>query len=247
SLDWWVGAGDRWHLPSREMAVRQSRPDAVPVVETAMRIPGGDAVQRVYAVPGSSPEAGGLVVVEVENRSAVPVAVAFAVRPYNAEGLAVVGEIELADTAITVSVDGRPALLLPRPPAGVAGSTFAAGDCVHRVTAGQAAAGPLRVEDADGLGQAALVYALPHRGTVRVGMPLAPERRSRRIAAGPHRAADLSESDAARWPGPADVARGWQARLRRGLQLDLPDSRLGAAVDANRADPLLFHTGAGIP
>jgi len=246
SLDWWVGAADRWYLPSREIAVRQSRPEAVPVVETAMRIPGGDAVQRVYAVPGSSPDPGGLVVVEVENRSAVPVAVAFALRPYNAEGLAVVGEIELADTAITVSVDGRPALLLPRPPAGVAGSTFEAGDCVHRVTAGQAAPGPLRVEDADGLGQAAFVYPLPHRGTVRIGMPLAPERRSRRIAAGPHRAGDLAESDAARWPGPADVARGWQARLRRGLQLDLPDSRLGAAVDANRADLLLFHTGAGI-
>ena len=32
SLDWWVGAGDRWHLPSRDTAVRQSLPDPAPVV-----------------------------------------------------------------------------------------------------------------------------------------------------------------------------------------------------------------------
>ena len=25
SLDWWIGADDRWHLPSREIAVRQRR------------------------------------------------------------------------------------------------------------------------------------------------------------------------------------------------------------------------------
>ena len=43
SLDWWIGAEDRWHLPSREVAVRQSLAAGMPVVETALRIPGGDA------------------------------------------------------------------------------------------------------------------------------------------------------------------------------------------------------------
>jgi hypothetical protein len=54
------------------------------------------------------------------------------------------------------------------------------------------------------------------------------------------------EIDASRWPAPADIARGWEAQLRRGLRVELPDSRLQAAVDANRADLLLFHTGPGI-
>ncbi|HVW34252.1 MAG TPA: hypothetical protein VHL53_17075, partial [Acidimicrobiia bacterium] len=115
SLDWWIGAEDRWHLPSRETAVRQTLAGSTPVVETAMRIPGGDAVQRVCAVPApGGPE---VVVVEVENTSVVPVAVAFAVRPANPLGVAAVGRIEIEDTVVLV--DGCPALLLPRPPAGV--------------------------------------------------------------------------------------------------------------------------------
>src|SRR4051794_32423654 len=44
SLDWWIGGDDRWHFPSREAGVRQSLLGHGPVVETAMRVPGGDAV-----------------------------------------------------------------------------------------------------------------------------------------------------------------------------------------------------------
>jgi len=250
SLDWWVGAEDRWHLPSREAAVRQSLSGAVPVVQTALRIPGGDAVQRVYALPSSGSGAfGEVVVVEVENQSPVPVAVAFALRPYNPRGLAAVGRIDVEDT--TVVVDGRSALLLPRPPSGVAGSTLAGGDSVHEVTGGRAAPGTLVIDDPDGLGQAAFVYPLPPRGTVRVAMPLAPERRTGRIAPAPRRtpngpAPRAAGIDPARLAGPADVTRGWQAQLRRGLRVDLPDPRLQAAVEANRAYLLLFHTGDDI-
>ena len=238
SLDWWIGAEDRWHLPSREPAVRQSLAGGVPVVETAMRIPGGDAVQRVYALPGGRDGLGELVVVEVENQSPVPVAVAFALRPYNPEGLAALRRIDLEDRLALV--DGRPALLLPRPPAGATGSTFDAGDSVHEVMSGHAVPGRLTVDDPDGLGQAAFVYPLPHRGTVRVAMPLEHERRTR------HRSPAPAGIDAARLPAPADVTRGWQAQLRRGLRLQLPDTRLQSAVDANRAFLLLFHTGDGI-
>lgn len=74
TLDWFVAADDRWHVPSAETAVRQRLIDGTPVVETRLRIPQGDAVQRVYAVA----DHGGLTVVEVENDSALPIAVAFA-------------------------------------------------------------------------------------------------------------------------------------------------------------------------
>jgi hypothetical protein len=245
SLDWWVGAEDRWHLPSREAAVRQSLPGSVPVVETAMRIPGGDAVERVYALPASSLDGlGEVVVVEVENQSPVPVAIAFAVRPYNPDGLATVADIDLAET--TVLVDGRPGLLLPRPPAGVAGSTLDVGDCVDVVTSGQAVPGPVALEDPDGLAQAAFVYPLPPRGTIRVVMPLAHERRPRRAGPVLRRPTPLLPMDASRLAAAADVTRSWQAQLRRGLRVELPDPRLQAAVDANRAYLLLFHTGGGI-
>ena len=73
TLDWAVAADDRWHRPADEVAVRQSRPGGVPVFETRLRIPGGDAVQRVWSVA----DAGGLTLVEVTNDSPLAMAVAF--------------------------------------------------------------------------------------------------------------------------------------------------------------------------
>jgi hypothetical protein len=75
-LDWWVAAEDRWHTPSRELTCRQRLVNGVPVVETAIRVPGGDAVQTVYAVA----DGGGLAVVALENRSPAPIAVALSRR-----------------------------------------------------------------------------------------------------------------------------------------------------------------------
>jgi hypothetical protein len=72
-LDWYVAADDRWHVPGSEPAVRQRRLDGTPVTETRVRVPNGDVVQRIYSVA----DAGGCTVVEVENESTLPVAVAF--------------------------------------------------------------------------------------------------------------------------------------------------------------------------
>ncbi|HJR24371.1 MAG TPA: hypothetical protein VJ804_02785, partial [Acidimicrobiales bacterium] len=37
SLDWWIGAEDRWHVPADEVGVRQSLVGAAPVVESRLR------------------------------------------------------------------------------------------------------------------------------------------------------------------------------------------------------------------
>ena len=73
TLDWYVMAEDRWHVPSREPTVRQRRIDGTAVVETRLKIPGGDAVHRVFAAA----ESGGMTVVEVENESPQAIVVAF--------------------------------------------------------------------------------------------------------------------------------------------------------------------------
>lgn len=70
ALSWAIAADDRWHRPAEEAAVRQRRIDGTPVVETRVRVPGGDAVHRVWAT------ADGVTVVEVENESSMPFAVA---------------------------------------------------------------------------------------------------------------------------------------------------------------------------
>jgi hypothetical protein len=231
SLDWWIGADDRWHLPSREVAVRQRLLDASPVVETAMSIPAGDAVARAYAARRSSAEGGGeVVVVEVENRSRAPVALALAVRPYTPEGLTVIERIDL--TGSTVAVDGRPALVLPRVPARVAGSTLRGGDSAAVVTSGGAAErwrGPVR--DPAGLAQAAFVFPLAHGATFRAVIPLDAEP----VAAASTFPAVLPPAEA--------VAAGWRAQADRGMRLTLPDERLAEAVAANRRFLLLAHDG----
>ncbi|MBW3669262.1 MAG: hypothetical protein KY443_08630 [Actinobacteria bacterium] len=240
SLDWWIGADDRWHFPSREAGVRQQLVGSTPVVETLMRVPGGDAAQRVYAVPGAEE----LVIVEIENRSPVPFAVALAVRPYNPEGLAIVERIRLVDHAVTV--DGRPALLFPKPPARMAGSTFHDGDSAHVVTAGNAGSSlpdPLRCEV--GLAQAAFLFPLPHTAVLRVAVPLAAERRTRRKGVARRRVERLPELPAV-LPSSDTVVRGWAAQSARGMRLELPEGRLAEAVAANRRYMLLFHDGADI-
>jgi hypothetical protein len=72
-LRWFVAADDRWYRPSRETTVRQREISGVPVIETRIKVPGGDAVQRVYGVA----DFGGAIVVEIYNDSSLPFAVAF--------------------------------------------------------------------------------------------------------------------------------------------------------------------------
>lgn len=71
-LDWFVAADDRWHDPAMEGTVRQERRGGLPLIETRLRVPSGDVVQRVYGVVND----GLLIVVEFENQSTLPVAVA---------------------------------------------------------------------------------------------------------------------------------------------------------------------------
>ncbi|WP_420625942.1 hypothetical protein [Candidatus Poriferisodalis sp.] len=134
SLDWWVRAGEEWVLPSRAPAVRQRLVDGMPVVETVLRVGGGDVVHRVAAargaaiVPGDgasrsaaghsgrdtvgqSPAVPEVFVVEITNSTSAPVAVALAARPYN------LGAFEHVDAEIwewsnawaidEIAVDGR--------------------------------------------------------------------------------------------------------------------------------------------
>lgn len=73
-LGWFIAAEDRWHIPASEVATRQSVIEGTPVVETRVRVPQGDVIQRVWVASGR--EIGPAVVVEFENDSARAVAIA---------------------------------------------------------------------------------------------------------------------------------------------------------------------------
>lgn len=102
TLDWYVAADDRWHVPAQEPTVRQERLEGAPVVETRVRVPDGDVVQRVWAVSDMD----GTVVVEFENESPMPIAIALT-------GPSVVTERPPADVPIQgIELDGD-AIVLP--------------------------------------------------------------------------------------------------------------------------------------
>jgi hypothetical protein len=144
-LDWWIGAEDRWRVPSQEATVRQALVSGSPVVETRVRIPAGDAVHHAYATRGPSGQ--DAVVVEVRNDSAVPVAVALAVAPHDPDGR--VANVELRDTCLLV--DGAPVMWLSRAPGRVA----------------------LAPDDASGAPVVAmLLFPVAHRTSLRVALAL---------------------------------------------------------------------------
>ena len=101
-VEWWIGAEDRWHLApvERRGRVRQWLVDDMPVVATALRVPGGEVVHRAFGVRVGGRD---VVAIEVENTSPVPV------------GLALVGDVTLAREPAKVdhTPDGRRISIVP--------------------------------------------------------------------------------------------------------------------------------------
>jgi hypothetical protein len=221
-LDWWIGAEDRWHQPSREAAVRQQLVGASPVVETRVKVPSGDAVARCYGARGSAGE--DLVVVEVENASKVPVALALVVRAADGGGIDSVG----LDGRV-LRIDGQPVLHLARSPGRFAMSAQAdARDAGAVVLAGDAE--PVRaheVRDAGGDAQAVLLFPLAHTASLRTALALEP-------VAGP--------VDAAALPSAPQVASGWATHARAGARIEVPDRRWREALAASTRYLLLEPT-----
>lgn len=162
TVAWWVGAEDRWHRPSIEASTRDGRLGGAPVTETLVRVPGGDVAGRAGAGrPDGVTEPS--IVVEVENTTAVPVAVAWVIVSTEAvttgpEGMSVAGVGRLALTrpaAATIRAAGEDALFERMP----AGSSLPPDD---------RSAGDLPTDDlptgAD-TRAAALVVPLPHTAT----------------------------------------------------------------------------------
>ena len=227
SLDWWIGAEDRWHVPAREVAVRQGLLGASPVVETRVRVPSGDAVQRVYAARGPAGE--DALVVEVHNDTKVPFALALAVRPYGLDGGGQVDTVELDGT--TVRIDGAAAVVLPRSPGRIALSTAAAGDAAAAVFSGQAeAVRTAAVRCPDGLAHAALLFPLAHAATLRVVLPLSPG----------------SSVDPGLLPSADQVASGWGVQSRRGARFEVPNRALREAISASTRFLLLGSTDLSV-
>jgi hypothetical protein len=231
SIEWWIAGDDRWYLPAHEHTVRQSLHHNTPVVETRMRIKGGDVCLRTFAV--TVPSATGLrdvVVAEIENTTGVPCGAAFAVRPAGVVGDAPIGRVTI-DGGV-VRADGAPVLILPREPAGALAGRGADEDLADRARRGEATASSFAaVSCPDGAAEAVVVVPLAHRNTFRVVLPV-PE---------PDGTFDAAAHEYPAAVPPADnVARGWRTQVRDLARVRVADPRLQAVCDA--AAPWLSAT-----
>lgn len=215
-LDWWVGAEDRWHRASAEHAVRQALAEDEVTIETRLRVPGGDIVGRAT---GAASSGHGVCVLEFENETPVPVAVALIVQ------LPVPGYVEVYDD--TLSVDGVPVVRAGRSIA----RCLVTGD-PDALAAGLEAGDALPPAEldlpAEGR-QVALVFPLPHTAVLRTVVT---------AGTGSHLGApaDLPPVDA--------VARGWELHIERGAKVDLPDDRVLRVLAASRRHVLLGSAAA---
>ncbi len=231
--------------------MRQSAGGSGAVVETRMKVPDGDAVQRVWAVTGGGPA---LAVVEVMNEAATAFAVALVVE---APGMV----LAVGRTGLTIG--DRPVLAWDRPPA----VTAAGSDAVEAALHPEADSGT----DGRGFGQGPvrrIAKPLTGSGTDGRGFGQGPVRRMARRLTGsgtdgrgfgqglsskgrdvaalvwplPHTARLAVSTTLGRGPLPrpsdlpdADaVVRGWRAHLDRGAVVEVPDEGLAGRIDRNR-------------
>ena len=156
-VGWAVGAEDRWHIAAEEAAVRSRLIDEMPVIATAMKVPGGDVVLRGAA--GRDAKGRG-VVLEFMNDTPVPVSLA----------LAVTGSINTARVqGSRLLVDGRVAVHLGCAPRGAAAVDD--GD-VWRAVRAEPPAGDCEARSRVGLAAAAVLVPLAPRVPVRVTVPI---------------------------------------------------------------------------
>ena len=244
SIDWWLGADDRWHHPAREAAVRQQLVAEVPIIETLVRIPGGDAVHRAYGIRAPRGTGDEWVVAEVENRTPVPIGVGLVIRPFMADSIGSINSITVEpvaggtgrEAAHLVRVDGRPALVLPRRPLVMAAGNLADGDVVAAVDAGrllEADAPLVSASCPDGMATLALVYPVPHTATFRAVVPVGLLDPAEAVAFPPV------------IPDAGTVASGWEVH-ERGPRFAIPERKLQVAVERARTQVLLAHDGEAV-
>ena len=221
SLDWWLRVDDNWIFPSEHGAVRQRLVDGAPVVETVVRAAGGDLVHRVYGARLNSE----YLVVEVENCGSRPVALAWAIRPYDHLGGGRVGEIRVDDHQL--HVDGQIAMTLSRTPGRLIGGTGGADPAASL----DAEEGVEVVTCERGMASAAVIMPLVHGGTVQGMIPLEVSTQSQ-IALSP--------------PNGTQVASGWNNHAVNASRFVLPRSHLSELFHSSRQSILLASTGSDI-
>ncbi len=224
-LQWWIGAEDRWHRPEREVAVRRQLLDGAPVVQTLLRIPGGDARVNGYGAVVAGRE---WTVLEVHNDSRTPVAVALVARSATTGA-----DRSWRPDGARLWCDGSVLLVANRPADGFGA---AAGPEELATLLGEGAGdGPVAADHPTTAGSVAMVFAVAHGTGIRV-----------LVAPGALPVEDRVEVSPLDAPTAEGVIRGWHRQLDARCRYRLGDEQ--AELDAfERRCRLLLSRDATAP
>ncbi|CAB4339600.1 MAG: hypothetical protein F2947_00655 [Actinobacteria bacterium] len=230
SLDWWVGAEDRWHVASGSALVRQSLVESTPVVLSAMRLPGGEIEQRAWSVVDGS-TGSPVLVVAFHNATSIPVALALAVTSSSNAS----STIDFSDGIVTLNGDAIAAFSRLPSRFGIelegrsAEDITTAGDAVNAFPDGG-------IELCREGTTTSFVFPLPHTATLQVVLPLGAAMS----------VADLKCCDLNALPPFERVVAGWKAQTARAPKFDLPERQSEEAIDGSRSH-LLVHVAGEDP
>lgn len=220
TIDIWIGAEDRWHFLPTEATVRQAWVRNAPVVETRVRVPGGDIIARAFAarIQVETVEDSG-VVIEVENQTGVPVALGFAIRAHDLDGTPRRDLTTLTFDGPRILFNGDPLMYLSRHPSRVIGGSRT--ELLDRLNDEVQAdpfhkSGDQTFQAADGVEGVAIV-PLPHTQVVKALLPR-PVKQKRRVR-------PSTEHLGVDWHAPEaeSVASGWQLHIDAGAHFSVED------------------------
>ena len=227
TIEPWLRSGGTTYFPSRARSVRQRVPDEVPVVTTAFDCGPFGMEETVYATGSTL-----AVEIAVTNNGAAAAGceLAFAVRPFNPEGVCLLGAMRLDGSRNALVMDETEEVILPGTPSGVHFSNRRGGDSAESFAR---AAGPDSTTGATceaGLANGWAAYALSiGKGETRTLRALVPLDRSGTPAG-----------------SLTDAVHAWRKALDGGTQIETPEARVNALLRSSVSTLLLLADGDAI-
>lgn len=200
-VEWWLGGDDRWYRPEREITTRQHLVRNSPIVQTSVRVPTGDAIATCFAAVQGPRE---LVVMDLENRSKLPFAIAVVLRGPGVRDVTVQGT--------QVKVGGLSLLSLGRAP--MKAAAVPAGEDVAEVVMSGRATDVMPT--VSGNAEVALILPVTHATTLRMAF----------LIGASSSAAFAGSPVVSSLPDVHTMANGWGVHLDRGPFFKLPDGEL---------------------
>ena len=227
TIEPWLRAGGEAYFPSRSATVRQRLVDELPIVETLFDC-GLFTMEETAYVTGST------LAVEVSVTNNGPAAagceLAFAVRPFNAEGACLLGDIRLEADRRVLLLDGTERVMLPGDPSCCHFSNRHGGDSALAFASPGAPDSATGVSCEAGLANGWVAYALTigrgERRTLRAMIPL-----------------DGTGSPAASLE---NARAAWRSALGGGTEIETPDPHVNALLRSSVSTLLLLADGDSI-